>query len=331
MSRVLGSRARCAPGSAGGEGRTPGGLAGLERPRRPEEHIKSRPSGQFVCISPINSISCPPARPAPRASRLPGRGDERLASVPGGVRVRACLRVGARGGPRARGRPCTPRPGLGRVSGACWEERAVGCGGGHREDAGGSLLAPSRAQRPRLQALSLQGGRLRGLRFSGIRGTPALDPSANPSHPRFGNPQTSRTKSGRGCEKRDRPTASSPAPNPRGGGARARRVPRRPDATQFGGRGPLSQSAVGPTRGASGAPRGVPAVAWHAGLGARKAKLEYLGVRRRPTPAPALGPGETPRIRRGPVGEGRGFPRANTREAPRWKAQPLSITCSKTF
>ena len=306
---------------------------------------RAAPRSTSKAVRPGNSCAFPqltafpapaPARPAPRASRLPGRGDERLASVPGGVRVRACLRVGARGGPRARGRACTPRPGLGRVSGACWEERAVGCGGGPREDAGGSLLAPSRARRPRLQALSLQGGRLRGLRCSGLRGTPALDPSANPSHPRFDNPQTSRTESGRGCEKRGQPTASSPAPNPRGGGAGAPRVPRRPDATQFGGRGPLSASAVGPTRGASGAPRGVSAVAWHAGLGARRRSWSaWASGATPPRPAPLPWAQVRPRaFGAGWWGRGAGS-RARTRvrrpRRPRWKAQPLSITCSKTF
>lgn len=99
LSGPLRSRERGRRGAHAGWARRLGGAA-------PPRGAHQKPSVRAIRVHfpYYNSISCPPpARPAPRASRLPGRGDERLASVPGGVRVRACLRVGARGGPRARG------------------------------------------------------------------------------------------------------------------------------------------------------------------------------------------------------------------------------------
>lgn len=136
MSRVLGARAGCTPGSAGGPGRTRCGLAGLEGPRRPGRTSKAA-RAILAHFPQLLAFPAPPQRlsaPPPAPARLPGAGT----SMPGG----ASARVSARRGPRTWGRPRAPRPPRGRVSGASWEERGFGCGGGHREDAGITSLDP---------------------------------------------------------------------------------------------------------------------------------------------------------------------------------------------
>lgn len=94
MSRVLGARAGCTPGSADGPGRTRCGFAGLEGPRRPGRTSKAARAilAHFpqLLAFPAPPSACPP-RP-PRQLGCPARGRACPAE-----RVRACPLAGVPG------------------------------------------------------------------------------------------------------------------------------------------------------------------------------------------------------------------------------------------
>lgn len=150
----------------------------------PPPGAHQRPPAQFVCISPINGISCPlprPPRPAPRAAWPPGRSDKRHPAGAPRVWGRVCPRVGACGGsPRAgRGSPVPagaaghPGPVQAEFHARFGWRGAEGRDGERKEDPNFCLLEPFSA------LVSAPPGLESGLNGRLLSGTPSYDTRPN--------------------------------------------------------------------------------------------------------------------------------------------------------